>query len=88
MAAHPELDITGGITDMPDAGAALRSQLGQDLEFLDLLSDEEHAELLTLLTDARHTQRAALDASITDVLNHFPMFIRIPARKILFGKGK
>jgi hypothetical protein len=72
---------------MSDAGAALRSQLGEDLEFLDLLSDEECAQLVALLSDARRSQRAALDASITKVLNHFPMLIRVPARKILFGKG-
>jgi len=65
----------------------LRSQLGEDLEFLDLLSDEESAQLVHPAHRRAPHPAAALDASITDVLNHFPMLIRIPARKILFGKG-
>jgi hypothetical protein len=68
-----------------DAKTALREQLGPDLAVLDLLTEQESAELQVLIDDARATQRKALDASISEVLGRLPRLARGPARKIMFG---
>lgn len=65
--------------------ADLKRDLGEDLEVLALLSDEESAELATLLREARRNQQQALDASLDEALGHLPRLIRGTARKILFG---
>ena len=68
-----------------DASAALRRQLGADLEVLGQLTEPECAELLTMIEDVRSAQRQALDASLGDVLGKLPRLVRAPARKIIFG---
>jgi hypothetical protein len=68
-----------------DARTALRTRLGDDLDALALLSEQESAELLGLIDDARAVQRKALDASISEVLGRLPRLARGPARRIMFG---
>jgi hypothetical protein len=68
-----------------NAGGNLRTELGDDLEVIDQLTDDECAELMAMIDAARRTQRAALDTSITEVLGHLPRLARLPARKIMFG---
>src|SRR5882724_7287533 len=66
-----------------DARAALRQRLGDDLDALAMLSEQESAELLGLIDDARAVQRTALDASIAEVLGRLPRLARGPARRIM-----
>lgn len=68
-----------------DARTALRQRLGDDVGALAMLSEQESAELLGLIDDARAVQRKALDASITEVLGRLPRLARGPARRIMFG---
>lgn len=68
-----------------DARTALRTRLGDDLDALALLSEQESAELLGLIDNARAVQRKALDASISEVLGRLPRLARGPARRIMFG---
>ena len=62
----------------------LRSELG-DLDVLAELSDDEAAELVTMIRATRRSQNKALDAAINDVLRHLPRLVRGPAKKIVFG---
>ena len=68
-----------------DARTALRQRLGDDVGALALLSEQESAELLGLIDNARAVQREALDASISEVLGRLPRLARGPARRIMFG---
>ncbi|HWN36497.1 MAG TPA: hypothetical protein VNP03_27350 [Pseudonocardia sp.] len=68
-----------------DARTALRQRLGDDVDALALLSEQESAELLGLIDEARAVQRKALDASIGEVLGRLPRLARGPARRIMFG---
>jgi hypothetical protein len=68
-----------------DARTALRKRLGDDVDALALLSEQESAELLGLIDNARAVQREALDASISEVLGRLPRLARGPARRIMFG---
>lgn len=52
----------------------------------DELTNAESAELLALLRKARATRRTEADAAIAEMLDHLPLLIRIPARKILFDR--
>ncbi|HEY2204371.1 MAG TPA: hypothetical protein VGH99_07840 [Pseudonocardia sp.] len=65
--------------------AALRAELGDDLDVLDQLSPAESSALLDMIQQAREDQRRALDAALSDVLRYLPRLVRGPARKILFG---
>ncbi|HEX4252343.1 MAG TPA: hypothetical protein VH008_31075 [Pseudonocardia sp.] len=68
-----------------DARTALRQRLGDDLDALALLSEQESAEMLGLIENASAEQRKALDASIGEVLGRLPRLARGPARRIMFG---
>lgn len=68
-----------------DAKTELRRELGDDLDVLALLSDEESSDLLEMLEEARSGQIAALNAAIEETLGHLPRLLRGPARKVMFG---
>ncbi|MFI6866756.1 hypothetical protein [Nocardia sp. NPDC050406] len=64
----------------------LLSELREPAEVLALLTPEESRQLSDLLRQARLTQQRSLDRAIDDALTVLPRLMRIPARKILFGK--
>ncbi|MEC3915630.1 hypothetical protein [Nocardia sp. CDC160] len=64
----------------------LLAELKEPREILERLTPEESARLLTLLRRAQRDQQRSLDAAIDGSLEVLPRLIRIPARKILFGK--
>ncbi|HEY1968029.1 MAG TPA: hypothetical protein VGH89_08790 [Pseudonocardia sp.] len=70
---------------MTDCTAELRAELGKDLDVLDSLTQDEQAELLEMVRQARAGQHQALDGALNQVLKHLPRLVRGPARKILFG---
>lgn len=70
-----------------DARAQLREDLGPELDVLDLMSDDECAELLELFHDARKFERAELQRSIDEALKALPWLLRAPAKLIMFPKG-
>lgn len=67
------------------ANAELRRTLGEDLDVVTQLSEEESRDLAELIRGARHAQQEALDRSLDQVLAHLPRLLRGSARKILFG---
>ncbi|MFB8274531.1 hypothetical protein [Nocardia colli] len=80
--ARPQADSASA----HDHRSALRAELGGLDDVLELLTQEEAEQLLTLLRQARIAQRRSLDRAIDDALQILPRLIRIPARSILFGK--
>ncbi|HZZ49328.1 MAG TPA: hypothetical protein VFE65_20780 [Pseudonocardia sp.] len=68
-----------------DAIRGLRAELGDDLAVLDELTDDECAELLSMVRTAKVDQRKAIDDALNEVLRYLPRLVRGPARKILFG---
>ncbi|WP_431949645.1 hypothetical protein [Nocardia lijiangensis] len=71
---------------MTDSKTELLAELAEPREIIDQLTDEEATTLLILLRRAEQQQRGSLDAAIDDALEVLPRLVRIPARKILFGK--
>ncbi|MCP2298300.1 hypothetical protein APR11_004745 [Nocardia amikacinitolerans] len=71
---------------MTDPKRELLAGLAEPREIIDQLTDEEAATLSTLLRRAEQQQRHSLDAAIDASLEVLPRLVRIPARKILFGK--
>lgn len=65
--------------------SSLRDELGGDLAALDLLTEQESADILELLQEARRGQKKSLDAALDEALGHLPRLIRGSARKMLFG---
>lgn len=63
----------------------LRAELGSDLAVLDLLTEEESADLHQLIQQARQGQSQELSEALDEALGHLPRLIRGSARKILFG---
>ena len=71
-----------------DAKVALERELGGELAVLDLLTESECTELLTMFKQARSDEKEALDKAIDTSLGALPWPIRVPAKKIMFPKGK
>ncbi|MGW5575187.1 hypothetical protein ACWEVD_28635 [Nocardia thailandica] len=71
---------------MTDAVAALRAELGVPAGILDSLTPAEAETVLSLFVRARQVRAERLEAAIDDGLQVLPRLVRIPARKILFGK--
>ncbi|MEV0031213.1 hypothetical protein [Nocardia sp. NPDC050793] len=71
---------------MTDPKSELLAELTEPREILDQLTDEEATTLLTLLRRAEEQQRQSLDAAIDAAFDVLPRLVRIPARKILFGR--
>ena len=71
-----------------DARAELQRELGGDLQVLDLLSEQESSELLTMFRDARREEKESLDQAIDEALGALPRILRGPARSIMFGKAQ
>lgn len=74
-----------GVDRGTEAIRGLRAELGDDLAVLDELTDDECAELLSMVRTAKVDQRKALDDALNEVLRYLPRLVRGPARKILFG---
>ncbi|NNH72739.1 hypothetical protein HLB23_23225 [Nocardia uniformis] len=64
----------------------LLAELEEPREILELLTPEESAQLLMLVRQAKQNQQRNLDLAIDKSLEVLPRLLRIPARKILFGK--
>ncbi|WP_227980384.1 hypothetical protein [Nocardia spumae] len=71
---------------MTEATAELLAEIGGPPEVIAQLDQHEAATILALFACARQNQRRSLDRAIDDALGVLPRLIRIPARKILFGK--
>ncbi|MFE7797538.1 hypothetical protein [Nocardia sp. NPDC057440] len=63
----------------------LEHELRGPLATLDLLSDQEAADLLMLFRAARQHEADALSESIDKVVGSLPRPLRGPARRIMFG---
>ena len=61
-------------------------ELVEPREVLEQLTDSEAEVILELLRTERTRQQASLTTAIDDALEVLPRLIRIPARKILFGR--
>ena len=61
----------------------LSRQLGDDLEALARLTDDQAGELARALDDARRRQGAALAAATREALGHLPLPLRLAVRKVL-----
>jgi hypothetical protein len=70
-----------------DPRVALRQLLGEDLEVLRVLTDQESADLLALVEQVRRDRQQALRAAIEEALCHLPWLLRGTARKIALGWG-
>lgn len=68
-----------------DAKVDLERELGGEHSVLELLSEQECAEILTMFREARRVERETLETSIDAALSALPWPIRMPARKIMFG---
>ncbi|MBF6215376.1 hypothetical protein IU469_30485 [Nocardia puris] len=71
---------------MSDPRSELRAVLAEPREIIDRLSDEEATTLLASLRRAQTRQQQSLDSAINSALEVLPRLVRIPARKILFGR--
>ncbi len=71
-----------------EAKVELERELGGELAVLELLTDSECAELLTMFKQARSDEKDALNNAIDSSLSALPWPIRVPAKKIMFPKGK
>jgi hypothetical protein len=70
----------------PDAKRALRAELGAiPPKGLDALSDDDVADLVDALRDARRRQSVALENGMRDALGHVPWLLRGPVRKMIAG---
>ena len=65
----------------------LRTALGDDLDVIDELTDEEAAELLAMFDAARTEAMDDLVASLNESLKHVPRMLRAPVKLALFPKG-
>ncbi|MFD0361401.1 hypothetical protein ACFQZZ_08070 [Nocardia sp. GCM10030253] len=63
----------------------LEHELRGPLSTLDLLSDQEAADLLMLFRGARQRETDALSESIDMVVGSLPRPLRGPAKRIMFG---
>lgn len=70
---------------MSEAHATLSTQVGST-PVIALLTDEEAAMVLTMYSRAKERHSDRLDTAIDDAMQVLPRLIRIPARKIVFGK--
>ncbi len=71
---------------MSDATTVLLAELGEPADVLRRLDPAEAATLLELVQAARRTRQQRLEAAVDDAIGVLPRLMRIPARKILFGK--
>lgn len=71
---------------MPDATTALLAELGEPADVLRRLDPDEAATLLALVRAARRIRQQRLETAVDDAIGVLPRLVRIPARKILFGK--
>ncbi|MEV0686719.1 hypothetical protein AB0I35_22895 [Nocardia sp. NPDC050378] len=72
---------------MSDATSALLAELGgRPSDIVEQLTADEAATVLNLYLTARRQRRVELDRAIDDTLGFLPRLVRIPARKIMFGK--
>jgi len=67
------------------AKADLEEELGGDLPVLELVSEQDCEELLTMFRAARELEKQTLDESIDATLGALPRLFRGAARKIMFG---
>ncbi|GEM30297.1 hypothetical protein NN3_13040 [Nocardia neocaledoniensis NBRC 108232] len=72
---------------MSDATTVLLTELGgEPADVIAALTPEEAVTVLTLYLKVRQSRRAELETAIDDTLGFLPRLVRIPARKIMFGK--
>lgn len=72
---------------MSDATTVLLAELGgEPADVLSRLTQDEAVTVLTLYLTTRQRRRTDLDRAIDDILGFLPRLVRIPARKIMFGK--
>ncbi|MFB7878432.1 hypothetical protein ACFC06_24570 [Nocardia sp. NPDC056064] len=72
---------------MSDATTVLLAELGgEPADVLSRLTQDEAVTVLTLYQTTRQRRRTDLDRAIDDILGFLPRLVRIPARKIMFGK--
>ena len=65
----------------------LRAALGDDLDVIDELTDDEAAELLEMFDAARTEAMDDLIAALNESLKHVPRVLRGPVKMALFPKG-
>jgi len=65
----------------------LRAVLGDDLDVIDDLTDDEAGELLEMFDAARTEAMDDLVASLNESLKHVPRVLRGPVKLALFPKG-
>ena len=63
----------------------LERELNGPVAALDLLSEQEAADLLGLFRNARQTETAALSAAIDDMIGVLPKPFRAVTKRIMFG---
>ncbi|MFF2083972.1 hypothetical protein ACFVVM_09350 [Nocardia sp. NPDC058176] len=72
---------------MSDATTVLLTELGgEPADVIRRLTPEEAVTVLTLYLSTKQKRRRDLDTAIDDILGVLPRLVRIPARKIMFGK--
>ncbi len=67
------------------ARADLDNELGGPLPAVDLLTDQEHADLLILFREARRQETEGLVQSVNAMISALPRPLRAPTKKIMFG---
>jgi hypothetical protein len=65
----------------------LEHELGGPLSVLDLLSDQETDELLTMFRDAQRIETEGLTDAVDKVVGALPWPLRTAAKKIMFGNA-
>ncbi|MFD0364848.1 hypothetical protein ACFQZZ_25705 [Nocardia sp. GCM10030253] len=65
----------------------LERQLGGPLPALDLISDQESTELLTMFLNAQRIETEGLMDSVNKVVGALPWPLRTAAKKIMFGNA-
>ncbi|WP_405495448.1 hypothetical protein [Nocardia sp. NBC_00511] len=67
------------------ARGELEQQLGGPLPALDLLSEQETADLLTVFQQAQRTETAAMVEAVDKTVGALPWPLSTAAKKIMFG---
>ncbi|MFQ6331830.1 hypothetical protein [Nocardia sp. NBC_01009] len=65
----------------------LERELGGPLSALDLLSDQETTELLTMFRTAQRIETEGLTEAVDKVVGALPWPLRTAAKKIMFGNA-
>ena len=67
-----------------DAPTSLSEMLA-GAPIIDALSEQEQAELLSMIQTTRRSRRKAMLGAVEEALQHLPRLVRPAARKILLG---